>query len=166
MPNYVYFLLAVAALIVGYIIYGGIVTKVFGVQPSRATPAQTHADGVDYVEMPVWKVWLVQLLNIAGVGPVFGPILGALWGPSALLWIVIGTIFAGAVHDYMAGMLSIRYGGANVPTFVGYNLGNAAKPPSLRSWPAAWPMKSWASPCFTAAWWPKASSVWSGPLWA
>ena len=83
MPNYVYFLLAVAALIVGYIIYGGIVTRVFGVQPSRATPAQTHADGVDYVEMPVWKVWLVQLLNIAGVGPVFGPILGALWGPSA-----------------------------------------------------------------------------------
>ena len=127
MPNYVYFLLAVAALIVGYIIYGGIVTRVFGVQPSRATPAQTHADGVDYVEMPVWKVWLVQLLNIAGVGPVFGPILGALWGPSALLWIVIGTIFAGAVHDYMSGMLSIRYGGANVPTFVGYNLGSAAK---------------------------------------
>lgn len=127
MPNYVYFLLATAALIVGYIVYGSIVSKVFGVQPNRATPAQTHADGVDYVEMPTWKVWLVQLLNIAGVGPVFGPILGALWGPSALVWIVIGSIFAGAVHDYMAGMLSVRYGGANVPTMVGYNLGNAAK---------------------------------------
>lgn len=127
MPNYVYFLLAVAALFLGYWIYGGIVEKVFGVQPNRPTPARTHADGVDYVEMPVWKVWLVQLLNIAGVGPVFGPILGALYGPSALLWIVIGTIFAGAVHDYMSGMLSVRYHGANVPAIVGYNLGNAAK---------------------------------------
>lgn len=127
MPNYAYFLLAVAALIIGYWIYGGIVEKVFGVQPSRPTPAHTHADGVDYVAMPVWKVWLVQLLNIAGVGPVFGPILGALYGPSALLWIVIGTIFAGAVHDYMSGMLSVRYNGANVPAIVGYNLGNAAK---------------------------------------
>ena len=77
--------------------------------------------------LPPYKIFFIQLLNIAGVGPVFGPILGALWGPSALLWIVIGTIFAGAVHDYMSGMLSIRYGGANVPTFVGYNLGSAAK---------------------------------------
>ena len=85
------------------------------------------ADGVDYVSMPTWKVWLIQLLNIAGVGPVFGPIMGALWGPSALIWIVIGTIFAGAVHDYMEGMLSVRYNGANVPVFVGYNLGLIVK---------------------------------------
>lgn len=127
MPNYVYFLLSVVALIGGYVIYGTIVEKIFGAQPSRPVPAHTHADGVDFVEMPAWKVWLIQLLNIAGVGPVFGPILGALWGPSALLWIVIGCIFAGAVHDYFAGMLSIRYHGANVPTIVGHNLGSAAK---------------------------------------
>lgn len=127
MPNYVYFLLAVAGLILGYIVYGSIVAKIFGADENRPTPAKTMADGVDYVEMPMWKVWLIQLLNIAGVGPVFGPILGALYGPSALLWIVIGTIFAGAVHDYFSGMLSVRYKGANVPTIVGYNLGNAAK---------------------------------------
>ena len=127
MPKYLWFLICVAALIVGYVIYGTIVAKVFGANPERETPAKTMADGVDYVEMPTWKVWLVQLLNIAGVGPVFGPILGALWGPSALIWIVIGTIFAGAVHDYMAGMLSVRYDGANVPAIVGYNLGNVAK---------------------------------------
>lgn len=127
MPKYMWFLIATAALIAGYIIYGTFVSKVFGADPERPTPAKTMADGVDYVEMPAWKVWLVQLLNIAGVGPVFGPILGALWGPSALIWIVIGTIFAGAVHDYMSGMLSVRYNGANVPAFVGYNLGNIAK---------------------------------------
>lgn len=122
-----YFIIATVALIVGYLVYGTIVAKVFGANIQRPTPAKTMADGIDYVEMPAWKVWLVQLLNIAGVGPVFGPIMGALWGPSALLWIVIGTIFAGAVHDYMSGMLSVRYNGANVPTFVGYNLGNFAK---------------------------------------
>ncbi|MBD5641737.1 MAG: carbon starvation protein A [Desulfovibrio sp.] len=127
MPKYMYFILATIALVVGYIVYGALVSKIFGAEPSRPTPAKTMADGVDYVEMPLWKVWLVQLLNIAGVGPVFGPILGALWGPAALWWIVIGTIFAGAVHDFMAGMLSVRYGGANVPAIVGYNLGNFAK---------------------------------------
>lgn len=127
MPKYMWFIIATAALIVGYIIYGTVVAKVFGADHTRPTPAETMADGVDYVKMPTWKVWLVQLLDIAGVGPVFGPILGALWGPSALIWIVIGTIFAGAVHDYMAGMLSVRYDGANVPEIVGYNLGNIAR---------------------------------------
>ncbi len=127
MPNFMWFIIATLALIVGYIVYGGIVAKVFGTEPERPTPVKTMPDGVDYVEMPAWKVWLVQLLNIAGVGPVFGPILGAVWGPAALLWIVIGTIFAGATHDFMSGMLSVRYNGANVPAFVGYNLGNAAK---------------------------------------
>ena len=127
MPTFLYFVLAVVALVVGYAIYGTLVAKIFGADPKRPTPAQTMADGVDYVEMPMWKVWLIQLLNIAGVGPVFGPILGALYGPSALLWIVSGSIFAGAVHDYFSGMLSLRYGGANVPTIVGYNLGNIAK---------------------------------------
>lgn len=127
MSNGMYFLAGIVALIVGYIIYGSIVERVFGANPNRPTPASKLADGVDYVEMPAWKTWLIQLLNIAGVGPVFGPILGALYGPSAILWVVIGTIFAGAVHDYMSGMLSVRYGGANVPEIAGKTLGNFAK---------------------------------------
>ncbi len=127
MSNSLYFLLACVALVLGYVIYGGFVARVFGADTTRSVPAHTMADGVDFVEMPTWKVWLIQLLNIAGVGPVFGPIMGALWGPVALVWIVIGTIFAGAVHDYMAGMLSVRYQGANVPDIVGKNLGNGAK---------------------------------------
>ncbi len=96
-------------------------------EDERPTPASTMADGVDYVRMPNWKVVLIQLLNIAGLGPVFGPILGALYGPVAMLWIVIGTIFAGAVHDYFSGMLSVRAGGASVPTVVGNQIGSWAK---------------------------------------
>ena len=122
-----WFIIATAGLIVGYLIYGRFVEKVFGPQPQRPTPAITHADGVDFVAMPKWKLWLIQLLNIAGVGPVFGPIMGALYGPAALLWIVLGSIFAGAVHDYFSGMLSVRYNGANVPEIVGYNLGKIAQ---------------------------------------
>ncbi len=127
MDRHWYFFLAVAGLIVGYIVYGTFVTKVFGADPSRITPARSKADGVDYVEMKPGKIWLIQLLNIAGVGPIFGPILGALYGPAALLWIVIGSVFAGAVHDYMSGMLSMRYGGSNMPNIVAYTLGNTMK---------------------------------------
>ncbi len=127
MSNSMYFILAVAALVVGYLVYGTLVDKIFGPDPNRPTPAKTKADGVDFVPMSTGKIWLVQLLNIAGVGPIFGPILGALYGPAALVWIVIGSIFAGAVHDYMAGMMSIRYGGNNVPNIVGYTLGNVFK---------------------------------------
>lgn len=127
MPGYMWFILAVITLLLGYIIYGKIVEKVFGVDENRPTPANTMADGVDYVVMPKWKVWLVQLLNIAGVGPVFGPILGAIYGPTALLWIVFGTIFAGGVHDYMTGMLSVRFKGSNVPNIVGITMGNFAR---------------------------------------
>lgn len=127
MPNYLWFILATIALVVGYAVYGRIVEKIFGPNPKRQTPALTSHDGVDYVAMPKWKLWLIQLLNIAGVGPVFGPILGALYGPTALLWIVFGTIFAGAVHDYFSGMMSVRYNGANVPDVVGYTIGNKAK---------------------------------------
>lgn len=122
-----YFLLAVAALLGGYFIYGGFVAKVFGVDENRATPAMRMADGVDYVAMPTWKVYLVQLLNIAGLGPIFGPILGALYGPAALLWIVLGTIFAGAVHDFFSGMMSVRYNGLSIPEVVGKDLGNGFK---------------------------------------
>lgn len=127
MPGYMYFLLACAALIVGYLVYGKLVTVIFGANDNRPTPAITMADGVDYVPMSPTKIWLIQLLNIAGIGPIFGPILGALYGPTALLWIVIGSIFAGAVHDYFSGMLSIRYDGTNVPNIVGYNLGHVIK---------------------------------------
>jgi carbon starvation protein CstA len=122
-----YFILALAALLAGYAIYGSIVAKIFGVDESRTTPAMRMADGVDYVAMPTWKVYMIQLLNIAGLGPVFGPILGALYGPASLLWIVLGTIFAGAVHDFFSGMMSIRYDGLSIPDVVGKDLGNGFK---------------------------------------
>lgn len=123
MPSFVYFLAACAALIGGYAIYSRVVEKLFGVDNCRETPACTMADGVDYIKMPTPKIFLIQLLNIAGVGPVFGPILGALYGPSALLWIVLGSIFAGGVHDYFSGMMSVRYNGKSIPDVVGYTLG-------------------------------------------
>ncbi len=122
-----WFLTCVAALIGGYFIYGAFVEKVFGINEKRQTPAHTKTDGVDYVPMSTPKVYLVQLLNIAGVGPIFGPIMGALYGPAAMLWIVMGCIFAGATHDYFSGMLSIRNGGASVPSLSGRYLGNGAK---------------------------------------
>lgn len=121
------FFASIALLLLGYAIYGRFVDKTFGCDPNRPTPACTMADGVDYVEMSPAKIYLVQLLNIAGLGPIFGPILGALYGPSALLWIVFGSIFAGAVHDYFSGMLSVRSGGSSVPDVVGQQLGNGFK---------------------------------------
>ena len=115
MPSWMYFVLALAGLLGGYFVYGSIVEKVFGPNPNRPTPACKMPDGVDYVEMSPAKVFLIQLLNIAGLGPVFGPILGALYGPIALVWVVIGCVFAGAVHDYFSGMLSVRDNGKSVP---------------------------------------------------
>ena len=109
------FICCVALLIGAYFTYGVVVERIFGIKPNRPTPAHTLADGVDYMVLPKWKIWLIQLLNIAGTGPIFGPILGALYGPVAMLWIVIGCIFAGAVHDYFCGMISIRNGGASIP---------------------------------------------------
>lgn len=127
MPNFAYFLLAVAALIGGYMLYSRVAEKLFGADDCRNTPACTMADGVDYIKLPPAKIFLIQLLNIAGVGPVFGPILGALYGPSALLWIVLGSIFAGGMHDYFAGMMSVRYHGKSIPDVVGYTLGDFFK---------------------------------------
>jgi len=118
---------SIASLLLGYFIYGKYVARVFGIEPERPTPAKTMTDGVDYVEMPVWKVFLIQLLNIAGLGPIFGPILGALYGPIALVWIVIGCIFGGAVHDFFAGMLSVRHDGRSIPDIVGFTLGSGFK---------------------------------------
>ncbi|PJG82992.1 carbon starvation CstA family protein [Caviibacterium pharyngocola] len=122
-----WFLFCIALLLAGYFIYSKVVEKVFVVNPKRETPAYTKQDGVDYVPMTKKKIWLIQLLNIAGTGPIFGPILGALYGPVAMLWIVFGCIFAGAVHDYLTGMLSIRNGGANIPYLAGKYLGAPAK---------------------------------------
>lgn len=127
MTGTMYFFLSVAALIGGYFIYGAFVENVFGIDRNRPTPVTTKNDGVDYVEMPGWKIFLIQLLNIAGLGPVFGPILGALYGPAALLWVVFGCIFAGAVHDFMTGMMSLRYGGASYPEVIGRNLGGGVR---------------------------------------
>jgi len=122
-----WFLLCCALLLAGYFIYGKLVEKIFDPRPERKTPATSMADGVDYVPMSDKKVYLIQLLNIAGLGPIFGPILGALYGPVAMLWIVFGCVFAGAVHDYFSGMLSVRANGASVPTVVGNHLGSVAK---------------------------------------
>ena len=121
------FLISVAALFLGYLLYGGFVNRVFGPDPKRETPAVSKADGVDYIVLPTWKVFMIQFLNIAGTGPIFGAIMGAKFGPSAYLWIVFGCIFAGAVHDYMSGMLSLRHDGAGYPELVGKYLGQGTK---------------------------------------
>jgi carbon starvation protein CstA len=100
------FLLSILALILGYYLYGRIIERIFGVNPERETPALRLSDGVDFVPLPTWKVFLIQFLNIAGLGPIFGAIAGAMFGPSAFLWIVLGSIFAGAVHDYFSVIIA------------------------------------------------------------
>lgn len=120
------FLLSLMALVIGYLLYGRFVEKVFG-PDDRVTPAVAKADGVDFIVLPSWKIFMIQFLNIAGTGPIFGAIMGAQFGPAAYLWIVLGCIFAGATHDYLSGMLSIRHGGANLPEIIGAYLGNATK---------------------------------------
>lgn len=121
------FLGAVLFLLAGYFLYGKYVTNVFG-PDDRMTPAFAVNDGVDYVPMPTWKVFLIQLLNIAGTGPIFGALGGALFGPVAYLWIIFGNIFAGAVHDYMCGMLSMRNKGASISELTGKYLGKGMLP--------------------------------------
>ena len=121
------FLLCIVALVLGYVLYGRFVDRVFGPDPKRDTPAVSKADGVDYIPLPTWKVFMIQFLNIAGTGPIFGAIMGAKFGPAAYLWIVLGCIFAGAVHDYLTGMLSLRHGGAGLPELVGSYLGDGTR---------------------------------------
>ena len=118
-----YFWGSLALLVGGYFVYGSLVERIFGADYRRPTPLQTKGDGVDYVALPKYKIFLIQFLNIAGLGPVLGPILGALYGPSALLWVVFGSIFAGAVHDYCSGMMSLRLGGASYPEIIGHSFG-------------------------------------------
>ena len=108
------FIVALILLVVGFFTYGTLVEKIFGIEPERKTPALTKTDGVDFVPMAPWRIFLVQFLNIAGLGPIFGAIMGIFYGPAAFLWIVFGTIFAGGIHDYLSGMLSIRKGGVSL----------------------------------------------------
>lgn len=120
------FTLSLLALVAGYFLYGRLVEHVFA-PDDRPTPAVAKADGVDFVVLPNWKIFMIQFLNIAGTGPIFGAIMGAKFGPAAYLWIVLGCIFAGATHDYLSGMLSIRHGGANQPEIIGAYLGKTTK---------------------------------------
>ena len=120
------FLVSLVALVIGYVFYGKFVEKVFG-PDDRVTPAVGNADGVDFVVLPGWKIFMIQFLNIAGTGPIFGAIMGAKFGPAAYLWIVLGCIFAGAVHDYLSGMLSMRNNGAGQPELIGRYLGKTTK---------------------------------------
>lgn len=120
------FTISLLALVAGYILYGRFVERI--VSPdNRTTPAVSKADGVDFIVLPNWKIFMIQFLNIAGTGPIFGAIMGAKFGPAAYLWIVFGCIFAGAVHDYLSGMLSMRNGGAGLPELTGKYLGKHAK---------------------------------------
>lgn len=121
------FILSIIILVLGYLIYGKVVARIFGEDRNRLTPAIANPDGVDYVAMPWWKIFLIQFLNIAGLGPIFGAIMGVMFGPSAFLWIVFGSIFGGAVHDYLSGMLSMRRNGASLPELVGEQLGTGVK---------------------------------------
>ena len=127
------FLIAIAVLIGGYFIYGMVIERVFGIDPKRLTPAYTRTDGIDYIPLSPWRVFLIQFLNIAGLGPIFGAIMGIMFGPAAFLWITFGTIFAGAVHDYLSGMISLRSGGASLSEIVGQELGPGVKN-VMRGW--------------------------------
>ncbi len=120
------FTLSLVALLLGYLFYGRFVERVFG-PDDRVTPAVAKADGIDYIVLPNWKIFMIQFLNIAGTGPIFGAIMGAKFGPVAYLWIVFGCIFAGATHDYLSGMLSMRNDGAGLPELIGKYLGTATK---------------------------------------
>lgn len=117
------FIVSLILLVLGYAVYGKVVEKIIGADPKKTAPCYTLQDGVDYIPMPTWKVYLIQFLNIAGTGPIFGAIQGILFGPAAYLWIVLGCIFGGAVHDYMSGMISMKKNGASLPEIVGDELG-------------------------------------------
>ena len=120
------FIISLVALVLGYLVYGAVMERIMR-PDDRETPAVRLADGVDYVALPTWKVFMIQFLNIAGTGPIFGAIMGMWFGPASYLWIVLGCIFAGAVHDFMSGMLSLRNDGANLPTLIGKYLGGGAR---------------------------------------
>jgi carbon starvation protein CstA len=121
------FIISIGLLIAGYFIYGKIIEKIFGIDSQRITSAISKQDGVDYVPLKPWRIFMIQFLNIAGLGPIFGAIMGAKFGTSAFLWIVFGCIFGGAVHDYLSGMMSLRREGASLPELHGAYLGRGVK---------------------------------------
>ncbi len=121
------FVVSVVLLVAGYYLYSKLVSRVLGVDASRTTPAVAHPDGVDYVPMKPWRIFLIQFLNIAGVGPIIGAVMGAQFGTASFLWIVFGCILAGAVHDFIAGFISLRQDGASLPEIHGRYLGNGMK---------------------------------------
>lgn len=121
------FLTCLAALVIAYFTYGKYLEKVCDIDEKNPTPASTMYDGVDYIPMPRWKTFLIQLLNIAGLGPIFGAILGAAYGPVAFLWITLGGIFMGAMHDFIAGVISLKSNGLSLPEIIGKYLGNGTK---------------------------------------
>ena len=121
------FLISLAVLIGGYFIYSLIIDRIMGTRADAPVPAITQADGIDFVPMPTWKVFLIQFLNIAGLGPIFGAIMGIMFGPAAFLWIALGTIFAGGVHDFLSGLISLRSGGCSLPEIIGDQLGGGVK---------------------------------------
>ena len=121
------FSIALLLLVVGYFVYGAFVERVFKPDYTKPTPAVVHPDGVDFLPLPTWKVFMIQFLNIAGLGPIFGAIMGAKFGTASYLWIVLGTIFAGATHDFLAGMISLRNNGESLPEIIGRYLGKTVR---------------------------------------
>ena len=121
------FLISLAVLIGGYFLYGAIVDKIMATDKNRQMPAYTKRDDIDYIPLKPWRIFMIQFLNIAGLGPIFGAIMGIMFGPAAFLWISLGTIFAGAVHDFCSGVISIRMNGASLPEIVGSVLGSNAR---------------------------------------
>lgn len=117
------FLVCLAVLIAAYFLYGGFLERVVNINPKADVPSKTKYDGVDFMPLPRWRIFLIQLLNIAGTGPIFGAILGACYGPVAFLWITLGGIFMGAMHDFMSGVISLRNGGESLPEIIGKYLG-------------------------------------------
>ena len=121
------FLGCLGLLVAAYFTYGRYLERLCGVDAARPVPSATSFDGVDYIPMPMWRTFLIQLLNIAGLGPIFGAVLGAAYGPVAFLWITFGGIFMGAAHDFIAGIVSLRSNGASLPETVGTYLGPGVK---------------------------------------
>ena len=121
------FFASILVLLLGYFFYSKLIERIAGVDSNRETPAYTMTDGVDYMPLPWWRIFLIQFLNIAGLGPIFGAVAGAMWGPVAFIWIVVGSVFAGAVHDYFSGMLSIKHKGLSITEIVGIYMGVGTK---------------------------------------
>ena len=117
------FFICLTLLVAAYFIYGRALEKVVDIDASAPVPSKTHYDGVDYMPLPRWRIFLIQLLNIAGTGPIFGAILGACYGPVAFVWITLGGILMGAMHDFVAGVISLRNEGRSLPETIGKYLG-------------------------------------------